>query len=196
MNIKFRLAQLSDAEDLLNIYAPYVKNTDITYEYEVPSIDEFRRRMENVLSKFPYIVAIVDDKIAGYVYASTFRQRVVYNWGLETSIYIMEQIQGNHLGEKLYKILEAILQKQNITNLYASITYPNPQSIMFHTKMGYKKIAHFTKCGYKAGKWLDMIFMEKMINKHCIPARKIIYLPDMPKSEIDEILDMYSSKNR
>ena len=63
MNIKFRLAQLSDAEDLLNIYAPYVKNTDITYEYEVPSIDEFRRRMENVLSKFPYIVAIVDDKI-------------------------------------------------------------------------------------------------------------------------------------
>lgn len=196
MNIKFRLAQLSDAEDLLNIYAPYVKNTDITYEYEVPSIDEFRRRMENVLSKFPYIVAIVDDKIAGYVYASTFRQRVAYNWGLETSIYIMEQFQGNHLGEKLYKILEAILQKQNITNLYASITYPNPQSIMFHTKMGYKKIAHFTKCGYKAGKWLDMIFMEKMINKHCIPVRKIIYLPDMPKSEIDEILDMYSSKNR
>ncbi len=195
MNIKFRLAQLSDAEDLLNIYAPYVKNTDITYEYEVPSIDEFKRRMENVLSKFPYIVAIVDDKIAGYVYASTFRQRVAYNWGLETSIYIMEQFQGNHLGEKLYKILEAILQKQNITNLYASITYPNPQSIMFHTKMGYKKIAHFTKCGYKAGKWLDMIFMEKMINKHCIPVRKIIYLPDMPKSEIDEILDMYSSKN-
>ena len=97
MNIKFRLAQLSDAEDLLNIYAPYVKNTDITYEYEVPSIDEFRRRMENVLSKFPYIVAIVDDKIAGYVYASTFRQRVAYNWGLETSIYIMEQFQVNDL---------------------------------------------------------------------------------------------------
>lgn len=195
MNIKFRLAQLSDAEDLLKIYAPYVKNTDITYEYEVPSIDEFKRRMENVLSKFPYIVAIVDDKIAGYVYASTFRQRVAYNWGLETSIYIMEQFQGNHLGEKLYKILEAILQKQNITNLYASITYPNPQSIMFHTKMGYKKIAHFTKCGYKAGKWLDMIFMEKMINKHYIPAKKIIYLPDMPKNEIDEILDMYSGKS-
>lgn len=195
MNIKFRLAQLSDAEDLLNIYAPYVKNTDITYEYEVPSIDEFKQRMENVLSKFPYIVAIVDDKIAGYVYASTFRQRLAYNWGLETSIYIMEQFQGNHLGEKLYKILEAILQKQNITNLYASITYPNPQSIMFHTKMGYKKIAHFTKCGYKAGKWLDMIFMEKMINKHSIPAKKIIYLPDMPKNEIDEILDMYSSKS-
>lgn len=195
MNIKFCLAQLSDAEDLLNIYAPYVKNTDITYEYEVPSIDEFKQRMENVLSKFPYIVAIVDDKIVGYVYASTFRQRVAYNWGLETSIYIMEQFQGNHLGENLYKILETILQKQNITNLYASITYPNPQSIMFHTKMGYKKIAHFTRCGYKAGKWLDMIFMEKMINKHCIPAKKIIYLLDMPKNEIDEILDMYSSKN-
>lgn len=76
MNIKFRLAQLSDAEDLLNIYAPYVKNTDITYEYEVPSIDEFRRRMENVLSKFPYIVAIVDDKIAGYVYASIYKMRL------------------------------------------------------------------------------------------------------------------------
>lgn len=70
----------------------------------------------------------------------------------------------------------------------ASITYPNPQSIAFHEKMGYKKIAHFTKCGYKQGKWYDMIFMEKFINKHESPAKEIIYIEDIDKTIIDKIL--------
>ena len=192
--INFRLARLDDVKALLEIYAPYVKNTNITFEYEVPTVDEFKNRMKMVLEKFPYIVAISKGKIVGYAYVSTFRSRVAYNWGVETSIYISKAFQKNGLGKKLYKLLEEIVQKQNITNLVASITYPNPQSIAFHEQMGYKKIAHFTKCGYKAGTWLDMIFMEKFINEHTVPAREIIYLPKLDKAILDKIFAKYNEE--
>ena len=186
--IIFRLAKIDDAEKLVEIYAPYVKNTNITFEYEVPTIDEFKQRITKIMSKFPYIVACIGDEIVGYTYASTFRERQAYNWCVETSIYINEKYQGRKIGEILYTKLEAILKLQNITNLVASITYPNPQSIVFHEKFNYKKIAHFTKCGYKQNYWYDMIFMEKVINKHEALAKEIIYLPDLDKNLVEKIL--------
>lgn len=186
--INFRLATTDDAAELLAIYAPYVQNTNITFEYEVPSMAEFRQRIAIILTKFPYVVAMAGDEIVGYAYVSTFRSRAAYDWGVETSIYLKRDFQGKHLGTSLYKILEAIVQLQNITNLVASITYPNPQSISFHEKMGYKQIAHFTKCGYKHNHWYDMIFMEKFINEHTIPAKEIIYLPKLEQSKLAKIL--------
>lgn len=186
--IKFRLAKETDAKEILAIYAPYINMDNITFEYEVPNIIEFRQRIAKVITKYPYIVALYQGKIVGYTYASTFRDRIAYNWGLETSIYLTPEVKGQKLGKKLYTKLEQILKIQHITNLVASITYPNPQSIAFHEKMGYKKIAHFTKCGYKQGKWYDMIFMEKFINKHESPAKEIIYIEDIDKTIIDKIL--------
>ena len=174
--IIFRLAKIDDAEKLVEIYAPYVKNTNITFEYEVPIIDEFKQRITKIMSKFPYILACIGDEIVGYTYASTFRERQAYKY------------QGRKIGEILYTKLEAILKLQNITNLVASITYPNPQSIAFHEKFNYKKIAHFTKCGYKQNCWYDMVFMEKMINKHETLAKEIIYLPDLDKNLVEKIL--------
>lgn len=186
--IDFRLAKEDDAKEILAIYAPYINMDNITFEYEVPNIIEFRQRIAKVITKYPYIVALYQGKIVGYTYASTFRDRIAYNWGLETSIYLTPEVKGQKLGKKLYTKLEQILKIQHITNLVASITYPNPQSIAFHEKMGYKKIAHFTKCGYKQGKWYDMIFMEKFINKHESPAKEIIYIEDIDKTIIDKIL--------
>ena len=100
--IIFRLAKIDDAEKLVEIYAPYVKNTNITFEYEVPIIDEFKQRITKIMSKFPYILACIGDEIVGYTYASTFRERQAYNWCVETSIYINEKYQGRKIGEILY----------------------------------------------------------------------------------------------
>lgn len=88
-NIVLRTAKPSDADRLLEIYAPYVENTAITFEYEVPSVDEFRQRIENTLKKYPYIVAIKDDKIVGYAYAGTFKSRAAYDWDVELSVYLV-----------------------------------------------------------------------------------------------------------
>ena len=171
--ITIRMATTADAKELLQIYAPYVQNTAITFEYEVPSGEEFAKRIENTLTKYPYLVAVEDGQIVGYAYASIFKARIAYSWAVETSIYIKQDCRGKGVGKTLYQALEDILKRQHVINLNASIAYAekedehlNHSSIRFHERFGYKKVAHFTKCGYKFGNWYDMIWMEKMLGEH------------------------------
>lgn len=165
-NIHIRLASPEDAAALLNIYRPYVLETAITFEYEVPSVEEFARRISSTLEKYPYLAAETDGKPIGYAYASAFKSRAAYDWAVETSIYVDRDCRGRGIGTQLYTALEQLLSRQNIVNSNACITYPNPDSIGFHEKMGYRTVAHFTKCGYKLGRWHDMVWMEKMLGHH------------------------------
>lgn len=164
--IQLRMVTKADAKALLAIYRPYVEHTNITFEYEVPSEEEFERRIEQTLEKYPYLVAVCEDNIVGYAYASAFKSRAAYDWCVEASIYVDEKARGLGVGQKLYGKLEELLKKQHIINVNACIAYPNPKSIAFHEKQGYRKVAHFSKCGYKLGKWVDMIWMEKFIGEH------------------------------
>lgn len=169
-----RMAEEADAEQLLAIYAPYVEETAITFEYEVPKVEEFCQRMKNIMEKYPYLVAQSEDTIEGYAYASAFKNRAAYEWAVEMTVYVREDSRGNGIGKKLYERLEEILKAQNIINVNACIAYPNPESIAFHEKMGYHLAAHFTKCGYKLGKWYDMVWMEKMLSEHIDNPPKVI----------------------
>lgn len=164
--IVIRMADLCDAQQILQIYVPYVQNSSITFEYEPPDVAEFSKRMAGILEKYPYLVAEEDGKILGYCYVSQFKNRDAYDWAVETTIYICPDCKGRGLGRKLYEKLEEILRAQNILNLNACIAYPHPESITFHEKMGYEIVAHFHKCGYKQGIWYDMIWMEKMLGDH------------------------------
>ena len=83
-----RQVHRQDAEALLAIYAPYVEQTAITFEYDVPTVDEFRQRIEDVSRHYPWIVAADGGRIAGYAYASAFKERAAYRWAVETSIYV------------------------------------------------------------------------------------------------------------
>ena len=167
--IVIRTATPGDAAALVAIYAPYVEKTEITFEYTVPSIEEFARRIACISKRYPYLVAVLDGEIVGYAYASAFKERAAYDWAVETSIYVKEGTHGKGIGKALYMQLEKYLKLQNVTNINACITYPNPQSIAFHKRLGYKTVAHFTACGYKNGKWCDMIWMEKHIAPHTVP---------------------------
>ena len=176
-NISIRVATEADAEEILNIYAPYVTDTAITFEYDIPSVAEFSRRIKNTLQMYPYIVALEENRIVGYAYASAFKERAAYNWAVETTVYLRQDCRGKGLGKKLYLSLEDVLKRQNIINLNACIAYTSGQDIhldntstVFHEHLGYSKVAHFSKCGYKFGTWYDMIWMEKMLGEH----------PDMP----------------
>lgn len=171
--ITVRTASPEDASEILNIYAPYVENTAITFEYDVPDLNEFRQRIVNTLKKYPYIVAVEDGKIVGYAYAGTFKARAAYDRSVETSIYIKTDERGKGIGKTLYNELESRLKEQGILNLNACISwidtpdeYLTHQSPEFHARLGYTRCAHFHKCGYKFGKWFDMIWMEKMIGEH------------------------------
>lgn len=176
-----RMADISDAEALLEIYAPYVLNTAVSFEYEVPSLEEFQRRIARTLERYPYIVAVVDGEIAGYAYASAFHERRAYAWAAETSIYVTQDEKGRGYGKKLYMALEDILKRQNILNLNACIAYTGRpdeyltnDSMRFHEHLGYRLVGRFSQCGYKFGRWYDMIWMEKIIGEHLADAKKVL----------------------
>jgi phosphinothricin acetyltransferase len=171
--ITIRTATVDDAENLLKIYAPYVSQTAITFEYEVPTVSEFRHRIENVLKMYPYLVADKDGEILGYAYASAFKDRAAYNWAVETSIYVRMDNKKKGIGSLLYNALEDALRYQGVLNLNACIAYTDHEddyltndSVRYHEKFGYKTVAHFHKCGYKNNTWYDMVWMEKFIGKH------------------------------
>lgn len=177
--MQIRVAVPEDAEALLTIYAPYVKHTPITFEYEIPSVEEFKNRICRTLEKYPYLVAEENGVIQGYAYASAFKTRAAYAWSVETSIYVHPGAGRRGIGSLLYEKLEELLRRQHICNLCACITYPNPASIAFHERFGYRTAAHFTASGYKQDAWHDMIWMEKTLCPHEIPPKPFIPFPNL-----------------
>lgn len=173
-NIVIRLARASDAKELLGIYSPYVLNTAVTFEYDVPSVEQFEKRILSITRKYPYILAQRGDEILGYAYASEFKNRAAYSCSAEVSIYVKQEKRHKGVGKKLYTVLEDILRSQNVCNLYACIASPkvpdkylDKNSISFHKAIGYSTVGEFHNCAYKFDTWYDMIFMEKFINSHC-----------------------------
>lgn len=172
-NLEIRTAALADAEALLEIYRYYVVNTAITFEYDVPTIDEFRARIAHTLEKYPYLVAVREGKIIGYAYAGAFVGRAAYGWSAEMTIYIAHDCRKSGAGRALYDALEQSLKAMGILNLYACIGYPETEdeyltrnSAQFHQHLGFVKVGEFHQCGYKFNRWYHMIWMEKIIGEH------------------------------
>jgi len=180
--LEIRIAEPSDAAALLAIYKPYVENITITFEYDVPTLEDFTARIAHTLERYPYLVALLDGEPVAYAYAGVFKSRAAYDRAVEMSIYVKNGVHGYGIGRALYAALETILRLQHVTNLNACITYPSAGSDQFHGKLGYTTVAHFHKCGYKFGKWMDMIWMEKFLSSHTDnPA------PFLPFSELRRI---------
>ena len=115
----------------------------------------------------------------GYAYAGAFKGRPAYDWAVEVTAYVKMDFSGHGVSTLLYTGLERCLSMQNIINLNACITYPNEKSEAFHRKLGYKTVAHFTKCGYKSGAWKDMIWMEKFLCAHPAAPAAVIPFPEV-----------------
>ena len=180
-DITIRIASPSDAPELLAIYAPYITKTAISFEYDVPSVEEFADRIRTTLEKYPYLAAESDGHIVGYCYVSILHGRQAYDWSVETSIYVDQNCKRMGIGKKLHDALEQALSAMGILNLYACIAFPigedpylTEDSVHFHEHLGYTHTAHFHKCGYKFNLWYDIVWMEKTIGKHleCQPAVK------------------------
>lgn len=168
MNSKLaiRIATPKDATVLLAIYAHYVTYTTVTFEYDVPTPEDFTARIVHTLVRYPYLVACSDGEPVGYAYAGALKNRAAYDRSVELSVYVKDGMQGRGIGGMLYAALETLLLRQHVTNLYACIAYPGEGSVQFHEKLGYTTVAHFHKCGYKFDTWLDMIWMEKNLDGH------------------------------
>ena len=171
--VVIRNAALSDAERLIDIYGFYVRNTAISFEYDVPSLEEFRGRIGNTIKKYPYLVLEADGVIQGYSYAGPFKARAAYDHSAEVTIYLDHTVKGRGYGRILYEELEGSLRSMGILNLYAIIGSPivedeylTRNSEEFHRHLGFAKVGEFHKCGYKFGRWYNMVCMEKIIGEH------------------------------
>ena len=168
-----RDARASDAARLLEIYAWYVENTAVSFEYDAPSLDEFLGRMERTTAKYPWLVVEEAGRVMGYAYAGPFKGRPSYDWSCEITVYLDHRARGRGLGRALYGALEEALGEMGLLNLYAYVSWAEVEddiltrdSPRFHERMGYTLAGRFHRCGCKFGRWFDMVVMEKAIGPH------------------------------
>ena len=164
--VEIRPATLSDAQGILNIYAPHVRRSFCTFESEVPSIEEMQERIKKIMLTKPWLVCTIDKSIAAYVYASAHRERTAYQWSCECSVYTSPDFQNAGIGHQLYKTLFQILKAQGYRNVYAGITLPNEASIRLHEKCGFTPFATYENVGYKLGKWKSVGWWKLQLHNY------------------------------
>lgn len=170
-----RLANPTDAVQMLAIYAPYIRNTSITFETTVPAVADFANRIRSGLENWPWLVYEKDGQVIGYAYASQYRERVAYQWSVECSVYIHEDHFRSQVATSLYKILFTFLKSQGFTTVYAVINLPNERSVALHEKMGFTHFATYQNVGYKLGQWKNVGWWQLQLNDYIIeppPPRK------------------------
>lgn len=189
-----RIAEERDVPEMLAIYAPYILTTTYTFEYEVPSQEEFLARFRTVTEQFPWLVWEEDGRILGYAYGSAPFQRAAYGWCAEDSVYLRPEAKGRGIGKKLCTALEAILTCQGYQVIYAIITSENTGSLEFHRKLGYKTCGNFENCGYKFGRWLSVTWLDKRLNSVAFPSNSPISWQAIRQSnrKFSDILDILS----
>ena len=181
-----RDATLEDAARILEIYSHYVRDTAISFEYEVPTLSQFQERMRKIMERYPYLVIEDEGGIQGYAYAGPFVGRAAYDWSCELTIYLDRTAHKRGLGRELYEALEERLTEMGIQNLYACIgwseiedEYLNQNSAQFHAHLGFKTVGRFQKCGRKFGRWYDMVWMEKIVGDHSPECRPLTSCHDL-----------------
>lgn len=176
--MSIRIATEQDLPQILSVYAPYVEQTTVSFEYEVPSPDAFRQRFLNITARFPWLVWEENSRILGYAYACAPFERAAYQWCAEPSIYLRQDVRGKGIGRKLYAALEEILRQQGFRLSYAIITSENDASLAFHSRMGYSHLAFFSDCAWKHGRLLGITWMQKQLNSAEITMNPPVPFPD------------------
>lgn len=161
-----RLAEPIDAAQILDIYAPYIRDTSFTFEAEVPSVEAFANRIGSYLANWPWLVYEVDGKIAGYAYGSRYRERIGYQWCVECSVYIHDDFHRRGIAKALYAALFRILKRQGYFNVYAVINLPNDRSVQLHEACGFRWFANYENVGYKLGKWKTVGWWQLTLNEY------------------------------
>ena len=162
--ILIRIAEEVDVNEILEIYSTEVKSGIATFEVKLPEVKEMWVRIKKVLVQAPWLVAVKDNKVIGYCYASEHNSRFGYRYCRHVSIYVHPDFQNLKIGQLLYSKLFNILALQGYKKLIAWIVLPNDRSIHFHQKFGFIKAGQYNKIGYKFDKWLNIGLYEKLLN--------------------------------
>lgn len=186
-----RFVKESDAQDILNIYAPYITDNAVSFDMEVPTLEEFTELIRNISKEYPYLVFTCGDEVAGFAYAHRQMARAAYQWNAELSVYIATPHQRKGFGRALYRALIDILRLQNVRNVYGGVTVPNNGSFALHEGLGFEKVGIYHNTGFKCGTWQDVAWFEKGIAPYDTEPAPFKPLSEIDRSEIVEILERY-----
>lgn len=190
-HLTIRAAAPEDAAALLAVYAPYVERTAVTFEYDVPTLEDFAGRIARTLERYPYLIAEAGGRVMGYACAGPFKERPAYGWAVETTVYVREDIRRRGAGRALYAALERCLAAQGVLSLEACIACPEREdeyltwdSVAFHSRLGYRSVGEFYQCGCKFGRWYNMVWMEKHIGEHLPDPPPVRPFPEVFRPEL------------
>ena len=164
--VAIRLAVLTDAMAILKIYAPFIANTSVSFETEVPTAVQFTEHVKSIIGKYPYLVYEADGKVVGYAYASRHRERAAYRFSADVSVYVDPGYHRRGIGKALYIKLFDLLKEKGIYTAYAGITLPNEASISLHKSFGFSEVGIYHNVGYKHGQWHNVIWLEKPLKEY------------------------------
>lgn len=187
-----RLATPQDAKGILAIYAPYISNSSFTFEADVPSEKDFAERINTYLENWPWLVCEIDGIIAGYAYGAKYRERIGYQWCVESSIYIHDDFMRKGIAKNLYNALIELLKLQDYRNVYAVINLPNDKSVKFHEDCGFKWFATYENVGYKLGKWKTVGWWQLIINKYGDEPKPPTMFSALDKNVVQGILAQHN----
>ena len=154
------MATEADADQMAEIYAPFVSDSAVSFEAAPPTTSEMAERVHATLERYPWLVCAKDGVVIGYAYASTYRTREAYQWSVDSSVYIHEQHRGQGVGKALYASLFACLRVLGYCNVYAGVTLPNEASVALHESVGFTPVGVYRHVGYKVGQWHDVGWWE------------------------------------
>ena len=160
-------ASPEDLAAITRIYAEAVLHGRASFELQPPDEDEMRRRFDNLVDKnFPYLVAHVDNQVAGYAYAASYRERPAYRWVVENSVYVNEDFHGRGIGGALLdRLIEECTQKDFRQMIAVIGDSDNIGSIRLHEKAGFTHTGVLRAMGRKHGLWLDTVLMQLALGK-------------------------------
>jgi phosphinothricin acetyltransferase len=176
MAIEFRTATPDDADGIREIYAPYCVSSNVSFETVAPTREQMAERIARILETYPWLVAVAEGRVAGYVYATRFRERAAYRWTVEAAVYIAKDQHRRGLGRALYTSLFSILRLQNFSKVVAGITLPNPASARLHESAGFRSAGRFDGVGHKNGMWLDVGWWQLELQPEAdLPAEPVSF---------------------
>lgn len=154
-----------DYRAICDIYNYYIANTVISFEEELLSPEDVEQRVVACTENYPWLVCAEGDRVVGYAYANRWQVRCAYRQCVETTVYLEHGHTGKGYGRALYTELLARLVEQGLHTAIAGIALPNEASIRLHENLGFRQVANFTEVGYKHGKWVDVGYWQKMLEK-------------------------------
>ena len=169
--MKIRIANLEDAAAVAAIYAPVVAHTHISFETDAPDAHEMRGRIEKTLAILPWLVAEdAAGAVCGYAYASKHRERAAYQWSVDTTVYVRDDMRGQGVGRALYGRLLPLLAELGYYQAFAGIALPNAGSVGLHEAVGFEALGVYRNVGFKNGEWRDVGWWQKALRPLDTPS--------------------------